>query len=69
MNELARQIWALITELDVLIWFEYVNTKLNIADPPSRGFVPPCGGARVGNIDWCMRPYSEFIATEKEPEV
>ena len=69
MNELARQIWALITELDVLIWFEYVNTKLNIADPPSRGFIPPCGGARVGNIDWCMRPFSEFMQTEKEPEV
>ena len=61
MNELARQIWNLVTELDILIWFEYVNTKVNIADPPSRGFIPPCGGERIGDMDWNMRPFSEFI--------
>ena len=61
MNELARQIWSLITELDVLVWFEYVNTKLNMADPPSRGFIPPCGGTRVGDTQWEMRPFSDFV--------
>lgn len=36
MNFYARRIWRLVTELDIILWIEYVNTKLNIADLPSR---------------------------------
>ena len=36
MNYYARRIWALISELECILWIEYVNTKLNIADLPSR---------------------------------
>ena len=41
MNEQAKSIWAVIHELDVVVWFEYVKSKENIADPPSRGVKMP----------------------------
>ena len=47
MNEQARAIWNLITELDVIVWFEYVKSKCNIADPPSRGVPLPCYAVHV----------------------
>ena len=37
MNEQAKVVWELIHELQVLVWFEYVKSAANIADPPSRG--------------------------------
>ena len=38
-----------IAELDILLWVECVWTKVNLADPPSRGLPPPVHGAfRVG---------------------
>ena len=51
MNELARLIWQVLTELDCIVWIEYVWTKVNLADPPSRGVPPPMPygqGFRVG---------------------
>ena len=36
MNELCRKVWQLITFYDLLVWFQYVHTDCNIADPPSR---------------------------------
>ena len=41
MNQQARKIWKLITSLNVIVWFEYVKSKCNIADPPSRGVPLP----------------------------
>ena len=49
MNHLARDIWRATSEFDLLIWWEYVNTHSNAADPPPRGFWPHCGGLRVGD--------------------
>ena len=49
MNELARLIWLKITELDIVVWVEYVWTKVNLADAPSRGEMPVVSGRRVGN--------------------
>ena len=59
MNDLAREIWKRLTKYNILAWFEYVNTKWNISDPPSRGMIPPCGGQRVGNSDWKLVPFQE----------
>ena len=36
MNFWAKEIWSLVTKLDIVLWIEYVNTKVNIADLPSR---------------------------------
>lgn len=46
MNFQARAIWRLIAYYDLVVWFEYVHTDCNIADPPSRGLPVPCQGAR-----------------------
>ena len=48
MNEMARAIWQKITELDLIVWIEYVWTKVNLADDPSRGDPPCVPGIRVG---------------------
>ena len=50
MNQLAQKIWELITELDLVVWIEYIWTEVNIAAPPSRGEPPPMTrpGFRVG---------------------
>ena len=51
MNCSACRIWQLITELDMIVWIEYVWTEVNLADPPSRGEPPPMPtgpGFRVG---------------------
>ena len=51
MNVLARRIWSVLAELDCIVWIEYVWTKVNLADPPSRGEPPPMPtgpGFRVG---------------------
>ena len=50
MNTLAREIWRKFTELDVIVWIEYVNTKVNLADDPSRGVEPITPGTRVGRF-------------------
>ena len=41
MNAQARVIWKLLSKFDVVPWFEYVHTDVNIADPPSRGLPLP----------------------------
>ena len=51
MNEIARQIWQKITELDIILWVEYVWTRVNLADAPSRGEQPIVPGRRVGKTD------------------
>ena len=53
MNELARLIWQKVTELDILLWIEYVWTKVNLADAPSRGEQPIVAGTRLGRTDLC----------------
>ena len=53
MSELARLIWQKITELDVLLWVEYVWTKVNLADAPSRGEQPIVAGTRLGSTELC----------------
>ena len=55
MNELARQVWRKVSELDVLLWVEYVWTKVNLADNPSRCYQPIVPGIRIGNTDIAMR--------------
>ena len=52
MNILARAIWQKLTELNALIWVEYVWTKVNLADDPSRGKPPKVPGERVGRHDF-----------------
>ena len=49
MNDLAKAIWKKLTELDILVWIEYVWTKVNLADDPSRGDPPCVPGIRLGN--------------------
>ena len=51
MNELARRIWKQLSDLDILLWVEYVWTKVNLADAPSRGEEPCVKGLRVGRCD------------------
>ena len=51
MNELARLIWQKVSELDILLWIEYVWTKVNLADAPSRGEQPIVAGTRLGRTD------------------
>ena len=41
MNVLARLIWEVLTELDCVVWIEYIWAKVNLADPPSREKPPP----------------------------
>ena len=53
MNELARLIWQKVSELDILLWVEYVWTKVNLADAPSRGEQPIVAGTRLGRTDLC----------------
>ena len=52
MNILARKIWEVLSELNCVVWIEYIWTEVNIADPPSRGEKPPMpyplSGVRVG---------------------
>ena len=48
MKELASQIWCLITQLDIIVWIEYIWTEVNPADLPSRGEFPPLWGLRLG---------------------
>lgn len=58
MNIMAQLIWKAFTDLDVVVWIEYVWTEVNLADPPSRGQPPPMPpgfrGIRVGGAfeDW-----------------
>ena len=47
MNIQCRRIWRLVSELDLVLWIEYVNTKVNIADPPSRGDPMPIEARRI----------------------
>ena len=68
MNSLARDIWNLITHFDLLIWWGYVNTHSNAADPPSRGFWPHCGGLRIGDHSKELRSYEEFCIGKKVEE-
>ena len=49
MNIKARQIWRAVTALDLVLWIEYVNTKLNIADLPSRDTPLPGRSILVGD--------------------
>ena len=50
MNRLAREIWCAITRLDLIVWIQYVWTKVNLADAPSRGMQPSVGRCvRVGH--------------------
>ena len=56
MNTLCQLIWKRLTTLDVVVWWEYVNTKHNLADDPSRRLAPFCGGLRVGDESLAMRP-------------
>ena len=51
MNAQARAIWKLITEFNLLVWFEYVHTDCNIADPPSRGEPLPNKSCSIRAID------------------
>ena len=52
MNSLAREIWRNASELDVVLWIQYVNTKCNIAEELSREIPFPlegiCMGIRAG---------------------
>ena len=41
MNEQARAIWELVSNLNILLWLEYGPTDCNIADPPSRNLPMP----------------------------
>ena len=50
MNQLARLIWQAVTSLDIILWIEYVNTKLNIADLPSRELPLPMPAIRLGSM-------------------
>ena len=52
MNEQARAIWSAITFYDLLVWFEYVKTDCNVADPPSRGESLPCPGCSIRARDY-----------------
>ena len=42
MNTQACAIWQLIRRYKLIVWFEYVISDHNIADPPSRGKRVPC---------------------------
>ena len=44
MNSLAREIWHIASWLDIVLWIQYVNTKCNIADEPSREIPFPLEG-------------------------
>ena len=44
MNSLAREIWRIASRLDIVLWIQYVNTKCNIADEPSREIPFPLEG-------------------------
>lgn len=50
MNSLAREVWKKITSLNLILWVEYVNTKHNLADDPSREKEPIVPGIRVGRL-------------------
>ena len=65
MNHLSRDIWNAISEFDLLVWWEYVNTHSNAADPPSRGFWPHCGGHRLGHNDKILQSYDEFCVGKR----
>ena len=41
MNLYTLRIWRLVQELGILLWVEYVHTKSNTADAPSRDEPPP----------------------------
>lgn len=68
MNSLARDIWNLVTHFDLLVWWEYVNTHSNAADPPSRGFLPHCSGCRLGDNTKELKSYQEFCIGKKVEE-
>ena len=59
MNTLAQEIWRRLTELNTVIWIEYVKSKCNIADPPSRGVPMPISGIHVSE-SWRLFQVSEF---------
>ena len=47
---LVHSFWALSVALELDVWFEFVYSKANLADWPSRGcldFVEPLGAVRV----------------------
>ena len=63
MNAQAREIWKLITRYDLLVWFEYVKTDCNVADPPSRGLPLPNEGCSIRARDfrsYFEKPPSQF---------
>ena len=68
MNSLARDIWNLVTHFDLLVWWEYVNTHSNAADPPSRGFLPHCSGRRMGDDTKELKSYQDFCIGKKVEE-
>ena len=68
MNALARDIWNLVTQFDLLVWWEYVNTYSNAADPPSRGFLPHCPAICIGDLSKDRRLYEEFCIGKKVEE-
>ena len=55
MNILAREIWRKLTEMNTLLWVEYVWTKVNLADDPSRGVAPCVPGIRIGDTSFECR--------------
>ena len=59
MNEQARAIWKLCSDLNLMLWIEYVHTDCNIADPPSRGQPLPMRGIHVSEAHRLFRT-SEF---------
>ena len=52
MNEQARAIWFLIHAYDLSVWFEYVKSACNVADPPSRGEGLPGASCRIRARDF-----------------
>ena len=52
MNEQARAIWFLIHTYDLSVWFEYVKSACNVADPPSRGEGLPGASCRIRARDF-----------------
>ena len=59
MNAQSRAIWRLATQYNLLIWFEYVHTDCNIADPPSRGIALPSPDCAIRGRDFLSYHHSQ----------
>ena len=44
LNELCFSLWERSRRSGVELFFRWVPSRFNLADPPSRGLAPPCGG-------------------------